>query len=92
MRDSEVLMVAEQQTQLTVECITHRFTAAGKDVLLGWYPRTNLEMNESARTRKFGKYGSAKYVYPKDTMSELGSWFEAHVALPLPTARLLYWT
>lgn len=77
---------------LTVECITHRFTAGSKDVLLGWYPRTKLEMDESARTRKFGKYGSAKYVYPKETMAELRSWFENELATTLPGARTLYWT
>lgn len=77
---------------LTVECITHRFTATSKDVLLGWYPRTKLDMDESARTRKFGKYGSAKYVYPKDLMSQMRSWFEAELASTLPKARALYWT
>jgi spore photoproduct lyase len=77
---------------LTVECITHRFTAGSKEVLTGWYPRSKLEMDESARTRKFGKYGSAKYVYPKDTMAEMRSWFEAELAATLPGARTLYWT
>jgi spore photoproduct lyase len=77
---------------LTVECITHRFTTGSKDVLTGWYPRTQLEMDETARTRKFGKYGSAKYVYPKDTMAELKSWFDAEIATTLPFAQLLYWT
>ena len=77
---------------LTVECITHRFTAISKDVLTEWYPRTQLEMDESRRSRKFGKYGSAKYVYPKETMAELRSWFEAELAATLPFARLLYWT
>jgi spore photoproduct lyase len=77
---------------LTVECITHRFTAASKEVLTGWYPRTKLDMDEAARTRKFGKYGSAKYVYPKDVMAALRSWFEAELATTLPTARTLYWT
>lgn len=77
---------------LTVECITHRFTTTSKDVLTSWYPRTKLDMDEAARTRKFGKYGSAKYVYPKDTMSDLRGWFEAEIAATLPSARLLYWT
>lgn len=77
---------------LTVECITHRFTAGSKDVLLGWYPRTKLDMDEAARTRKFGKFGSAKYVYPKDTMSEMRAWFEDALAGTLPAARTLYWT
>ncbi|WIM88018.1 hypothetical protein PT015_00325 [Candidatus Mycobacterium wuenschmannii] len=77
---------------LTVECITHRFTPASKAVLLDWYPRTKLEMDESVRTRKFGKYGSAKYVYPKDVMAQMRSWFEAELAATLPSARMLYWT
>jgi spore photoproduct lyase len=51
-----------------------------------------LEMNESARTRKFGKYGSAKYVYPKETIAELRTWFGNELAATLPAARTLYWT
>jgi spore photoproduct lyase len=77
---------------LTVECITHRFTASSKGVLLDWYPRTKLEMDESSRTRKLTKFGSAKYVYPKETMAELRSWFESELATTLPAARTLYWT
>ena len=77
---------------LTAELITHRFTPASKDVLLGWYPRTQLEMDESARTRKFGKFGGVKYVYPRDTMAEMRTWFEGALAERLPQARLLYWT
>ncbi|MHA0287745.1 spore photoproduct lyase family protein [Mycobacterium sp. C3-094] len=77
---------------LTVECITHRFTAASKDVLTSWYPRTKLEMDESVRTRKYGKFGAAKYVYPKETMAELHSWFDSELATTLPSARALYWT
>jgi spore photoproduct lyase len=77
---------------LTVECITHRFTATSKEVLTGWYPRTKLDMDEAARTRKFGKYGSAKYVYPRDVMAEMRNWFDAELAATLPAARQLYWT
>jgi spore photoproduct lyase len=77
---------------LTVECITHRFTPSSKDVLQGWYPNTKLEMDEQARTRKFGKYGSTKFVYPKETMAEMRTWFEAELAQTLPAARTLYWT
>lgn len=80
------------ELDLTVECITHRFTKGSKETLLSWYPRTKLEMDESARTRKFGKYGSAKYIYPNDTMTEMRSWFEAELATTLPAARMLYWT
>ena len=77
---------------LTVECITHRFTPGSKETLLDWYPRTKLEMDESRRTTKRGKFGSVKHVYRKETMTELRGWFEREVAERLPQARLLYWT
>ncbi|SNS61107.1 spore photoproduct lyase [Geodermatophilus pulveris] len=77
---------------LTVECITHRFTPGSKETLLDWYPRTKLEMDEARRTTKRGKFGSVKHVYPRETMGELRGWFEAALADRLPQARLLYWT
>lgn len=77
---------------LTVEIITHRFTESSKDILLGWYPATKLEMDESVRTAKRNKFGGTKYVYPKDTMAEMRSWFLDELDRVLPDARFLYWT
>jgi spore photoproduct lyase len=77
---------------LTAECITHRFTPGSKEVLLGWYPRTRLEMDEQARTQKRTKFGSVKWVYPKETMRELRTWFDRELAARLPACRVLYWT
>jgi spore photoproduct lyase len=77
---------------LTAELITHRFTPGSKEVLMGWYPRTKLEMDEEARTRKHGKFGAVKYVYSAETMAELRAWFEAGIGERLPSCRILYWT
>ncbi|WP_250031103.1 spore photoproduct lyase family protein [Paractinoplanes maris] len=77
---------------LTAELITHRFTPGSKEVLLGWYPRTRLEMDEESRSRKHGKFGAVKYVYPADVMAELRGWFEQEIAAQLPQCRILYWT
>ena len=77
---------------LSVELITHRFTAGSKDVLTGWYPMTQLEMDESARSLKRTKFGSVKFVYRKEVMRELRSFFEERIATRLPRARILYWT
>ncbi|MEV6488757.1 spore photoproduct lyase family protein, partial [Actinoplanes sp. NPDC051633] len=77
---------------MTAELITHRFTPGSKEVLLGWYPRTHLEMDEPSRSRKHGKFGAVKYVYPPDTMGALRAWFEAQIAERLPECRILYWT
>ena len=77
---------------LTVEIITHRFTPGSKDVLLEWYPRTKLEMDEDQRTQKRNKFGGVKYVYPRDTMAEMRGWFTAELERRLAGAQLLYWT
>ncbi len=77
---------------LTAELITHRFTPGSRDVLLGWYPRTGLEMDEESRSRKHGKFGAIKYVYPAPVMTELRTWFESEISARLPGCRILYWT
>ena len=77
---------------LTAEIITHRFTPASKEVLLGWYPNTKLEMDEGARSQKRSKFGGVKYVYPKQVMTEMRDWFTDELERRLPDARLLYWT
>ncbi len=80
------------EVDLTVEAITHRFTDSSKEVLQGWYPRTQLEMDESVRSQKRTKFGGTKHVYPRDVMAELRGWFTGAVADRLPGAPLLYWT
>jgi spore photoproduct lyase len=77
---------------LTVEIITHRFTPGSKDVLLEWYPRTRLEMDEDQRSEKRTKFGGVKYVYPREVMREMRGWFADAVEHRLPGAQLLYWT
>ena len=49
-------------------------------------------MDPDARSRKFGKFGAVKYVYPADAMRELRTWFATALDDRLPAARTLYWT
>ena len=77
---------------LTAEIITHRFTPGSRDVLLSWYPNTKLEMDEDARTQKRSKFGGVKYVYPRDVMRELKTWFHDQLHERFPDVPLLYWT
>ena len=77
---------------VTAELITHRFTPGSKEVLMGWYPATGLEMDEAVRTVKRNKFGGRKYVYPKETMKEMRAALEASIADRLPGAQVLYWT
>ena len=77
---------------LTVECITHRFTPGSKDTLESWYPATRLEMDPDRRRTKRGKFGAVKHVYGGDVMAALREHVTGLVDHHLPGARLLYWT
>ena len=77
---------------VTVELITHRFTPGSREVLMGWYPATALEMDPAVRAQKRTKFGSVKYVYPRETMREMRAWFTEKVAATFPDGHLLYWT
>ena len=77
---------------LTAELITHRFTPKSRDVLAGWYPGSPLEMDAATRTRKTTKFGSVKFVFPRDEMAAMRQTLSDALALRLPAARLLYWT
>ncbi len=81
-----------EHVDLTAELITHRFTPGSKEVLLGWYPKTTLDLDEQTRAEKRTKFGGFKYVYPKDPMSGMRRFFEQKLAEVLPAARILYWT
>ncbi len=80
------------EVDLTAELITHRFTPSSKEVLLGWYPKTKLDLREEARSEKRTKFGGFKYVYPRDEMRELRTFFDTAIAELLPRVRILYWT
>ena len=77
---------------LTIELITHRYSAGSKAVLDSWYPGSALDMGTAGRAEKRTKFGSVKHVYDADTMKDLRGWFEGEVAARLPLARILYWT
>jgi len=77
---------------LTFELISHRFTPGSKDVLMEWYPNTSLEMDEAGRTVKRNKFGGFKYVYPKEMMTDLRTFFEMEIEGRFPQAAVLYWT
>ncbi|MFC7554593.1 radical SAM protein [Pseudoroseomonas wenyumeiae] len=77
---------------LTAEMITHRFTDKSKAVLNGWYPGSGLPMEEADRTRKLTKFGTGKWVLPREEMAAMRRFMTEALSSRLPQARLLYWT
>lgn len=51
---------------LTFELIQHRYTEPARQRILERFPDTMLDMDDSKRELKWGKYGRFKYVYPKE--------------------------
>ncbi|MBB3693371.1 spore photoproduct lyase family protein [Sphingomonas sp. BK580] len=90
--DSAAALAGARDLDLTVELITHRYTAASRAVLESWYPGSSLDMTGQDRATKRTKFGGEKQVYDAATMRALRGFFEARLATALPAARLLYWT
>ncbi|MBL4674685.1 MAG: hypothetical protein JKY70_00500 [Mucilaginibacter sp.] len=89
---SDLQSALDFETDLTFELITHRFTPGSRDVLMEWYPNTSLDFNETNRAVKRNKFGGQKYVFVKELMAELKTFFEMEIALRFPKAKILYWT
>ncbi|MGB7407495.1 MAG: spore photoproduct lyase family protein [Pontixanthobacter sp.] len=77
---------------LTIELITHRYTAGSKETLESWYPGSKLDMSDANRAPKRNKFGGEKQVYDAATMKTLKAFFHENIAAKLPHARILYWT
>ena len=90
--DAGAALAGIAELDLTIELITHRFTAGSKAVLDSWYPGSPLDMSAANRTTKRTKFGAEKQVYDAATMRTLREFFEQRVADALPAARILYWT
>ncbi|KQM12903.1 radical SAM protein [Sphingomonas sp. Leaf24] len=90
--DAAAALGAVPDLDLTIELITHRFTAGSKAVLDRWYPGSSLDMGLANRTTKRTKFGGEKQVYDAETMRALRDFFAEAIATTLPAARVLYWT
>ena len=65
---------------LTFEIISHRYTPKAKQVISEIYPENQLPMQEEERSFKFGQFGYGKYVYPKESLTEINTLFQSEIA------------
>ncbi len=77
---------------VTFELIQHRFTPIAKNYILQRYPNTRLDMDEGARSVKWGKYGRFKYVYPKETAQKMKTYISGLISERFPDAVIEYFT
>lgn len=77
---------------LTIELIQHRFTLPAKRVIQKNYPMTKLELDESKRKWKWGRYGISKYVYTDEEQEDIKDTLGSYIEQFLPEAKLQYFT
>lgn len=82
----------EAEQPLTFELIQHRFTSTAKGFILNRFPHTKLDMDETRRSMKWGKYGRFKYVYPRETANEIKTYLSALIMERFPDAVIEYFT
>lgn len=88
----EATLPAHARKDLTFEFIQHRFTKPAKRVIQKNYPMTKLELNESRRMWKWGRYGIGKYVYKTEEQEEIKDTLKRYLKTYFPEARLDYFT
>ena len=61
---------------ITFEVISHRYTTRAKNIINEVFPENTLPMNDEERTYKYGQFGYAKFVYPKDRLAYMKEFFK----------------
>lgn len=77
---------------ITFELIQHRFTPTARKFILERFPNTLLDMDETKRTLKWGKYGRFKYVYPKEEAQEIKEYISELIKKRFPGGKIEYFT
>ncbi len=75
---------------ITFEIISHRYTLIAKNRILQVFPQTTLPMAEEERQFKYGQFGYGKYVYPKETMEEIKTFFTHDIENLFSNKKLKY--
>lgn len=88
----EKVDLSKSSQSLTFELIQHRYTPIAKNFILQRYPNTKLDMDETKRTLKWGKYGRFKYVYPKETSLNIKEYISSLIKERFPDGVIEYFT
>lgn len=82
----------QKVNNLTFELIQHRYTEHAKLRILERFPSTKLNMDDSKRMLKWGKFGRFKYVYPKEDASLIKETLSNMIHTFFPDAVIEYFT
>lgn len=82
----------EAKNDLTFEFIQHRFTKPAKNVIQKNYPMTKLELDETKRKWKWGRYRIGKYIYQTEEQEDIKKTLTDYLQVYIPSAKLEYFT
>ncbi|RKQ30785.1 spore photoproduct lyase [Oceanobacillus halophilus] len=88
----EAALPSFARKDLTFEMIQHRFTKPAKRVIQENYPMTKLELDETKRKTKWGKYGIWKYVYQDEEQEDIKDTIGSYITKFFPEAKIEYFT
>ncbi|MEC2160861.1 spore photoproduct lyase [Virgibacillus halodenitrificans] len=88
----EAALPSNAKKDLTFELIQHRFTKPAKRVIQENYPMTKLELDESKRKWKWGRYGIGKYVYTNEEQEDIKDTLGSYIHTYFPEAKIEYFT
>lgn len=75
LRDLQEKLPSGLSRPITFEIISHRYTTIAKNRILQVFPDTELPMKEEERSFKYGQFGYGKYVYKKEDIEEIKTFF-----------------
>lgn len=76
--------------KISFEVISHRFTKSAKNKILEIFPKTTLPMSEKERKYKYGQFGYGKYVYEKEVIADIKSFFTDNIRALFPNGEIDY--
>ncbi len=77
---------------LTFELISHRFTPKAKEIIQARFPHCRLDLEETRRQIKWGRYGHRKFVYPREELHHLWRHVQEGIGRHFPQATIEYAT
>ncbi|CDQ40446.1 spore photoproduct lyase [Virgibacillus salexigens] len=88
----EAALSEKTKKDLTFEMIQHRFTKPAKRVIQENYPMTKLELDESKRKWKWGRYGIGKYIYKDNEQEDIKDTLGGYINRYFPNSKIEYFT
>ncbi len=72
------------------EVISHRYTPKAKSLIQEIFPTSTLPMKDEERKYKYGQFGYGKYVYTKEEMQEIKTFFQEKLIRYFPACEIKY--